>query len=427
MYRASGVAAEEIKMAGNLSADRINDRGREAACIRNGLVSAVIDARGGMMPEFGLVRGKGLLNAHWIPDFRSNSGEPWIEAKHAGFWKAKLLYNLAGDFPCCPNFGPPCTVDGVQLPPHGWTANEDWKIEGTGVDEEARAAWAAFSLASAVPSMPLSFRKLDMVFEGSSSYISVLDIKNHGPRPLSVNVARHNTLGAPFLQAEGRISLGADLLVTAPEGTEFDSTGRLARGVEFGSLDQAPLRDGGTADLSHIPGIIGYTDFVTGRVPKKAELGWICTTSPSLGLAYVCFFPGEKALPAGEISLGFNDLWMQYGGRAFTPWAAAEGHSDRSFCLGVENATGAYANGLEYSRAHPEILGNATIVEIPANGTRRLCYGAALLETGKALAAEGIAKIEVDGAALVLKGKRSHVQLEGVAGFEAARKFANRR
>ena len=55
--------------------------------------------------------------------------------------------------------------------------------------------------------------------------------------------------------------------MTAPPGTEFDDTGRLAMGAEFGRLDAAPLRAGGTVDLGLVPGIVGASDLITGAIP----------------------------------------------------------------------------------------------------------------------------------------------------------------
>ena len=148
--------------------------------------------------------------------------------------------------------------------------------------------------------------------------------------------------------------------------------------------------------------------------------------NPELRLAYVCFFPGRAALPAGEIALGFNDLWLQYGGRPFTPWALHEGGADRSFCLGTENAVGAFANGLAYARAVPNILDTPTTVEIPAGGQRTLCYGTALVGLDEALVREGVTAIEAEQGALVLKGGRASQRIPVSADFGAVRTLCAR-
>ncbi len=334
-----------------------------------------------------------------------------------------MLYLIAGDFTCSPSFGAPCLVDGAELPPHGWTANEEWKIGETGTREEA--AFARFSLASPAPTMPLSYDKLDLVYEGQAAYYSVVRVGNKGRLPIAINLARHNTIGAPFLQAGCGISLSADRFLTPPIGTEFDDTGRLAPGAEFDSLAKAPLRGGGYADIGTVPGMIGYSDLVAGAIPSRLPLGWSCVVNPVLGLAYLSFFPGEAGLPLGEVALGFNDLWLQYGGRPFTPWALDEGGPDHTFCLGAENAVGAFANGLAYSRAHPELLGRPTTLSVPAGGERTLYYGTALVELSSDLVREGVRSVEAEEGRLVLKGTRSSQAVALDATFGRTRRLVS--
>ncbi|HET9596605.1 MAG TPA: hypothetical protein VFP65_13540 [Anaeromyxobacteraceae bacterium] len=411
---------------GALEARRIGYLGRTAVALANAEVRAVVDAEGGMMPEFGLRRGKGLVNAHWLPDFRGDLGTPWSDERCARYWKARLLYLIAGDFPCSPSFGPGCTVDGVALPPHGWAANETWALEAAGVDSEAGAAWARFALDSPAAAMPISYRKHDLVLEGQPAYFSVMRVRNAGAAPVAIQLGRHNTVGPPFLQAGCAISACADRFQVPPPPTEFDGTGCLVQGAEFESLAAAPLRSGGTIDLRTVPGPAGWTDLVAGAVPAAARLGWSCVVNPVLGLAYVCFFPGPAGLPRGEIALGFNVLWLQYGGRDFAPWAHHEGGPDRTFCLGTENTVSGFANGLAWARAHPTVLGVPTTVEIPAGGERTLVYGTALVRLDPALLSEGVRGVEAEPGAMILRGARSAQRVPVAADLEAVRRAVAR-
>ena len=397
--------------------------GSPSVSLENNQVKAVVDALGGMMPEFSRQHAGTEINAHWLPDFRGDSDKPYDATEHAAFWKGKLLYTIAGDFPCSPNFGGPCCVDGVELPAHGWTATEEWSLKEHGVNAEAEIAFARFTLQSPAAGMPLTWDKCDMLLEDQAAFYSVMRIKNSGSEPIAINLTRHNTIGAPFLAEGCKISLCADRFQTALAGTEFDQTGRLRQGAEFSDLSQAPLRAGGTVDLTVVPGMIGATDFVTGAIPAHLSLGWSCVVNPVLGMAYLCFFPGEHLLPEGEVALTFNDLWLQYGGRRFTPWAPNEGGADRTFCLGTENGVGAYANGLAYSRQHPEILGRPTLVTIPAGGERKLCYGTALVTLSPELLLEGVKSIEAEDGYLVLKGIQAVQKIPMDARFSRVRAF----
>jgi hypothetical protein len=410
-------------MAG-MEAKRVEFMGKRAVALGNDQVHTVIEAAGGMVPEFGVRRGPGgVLNTHWIPDFRDVSGAPFDPALHGPYWKVKLLRMLAGDFPCSPSFGA-CELDGISHPVHGWTANEDWTIEGVGADEGA--AWARSTLRSPVPSMPLSWEKVDLLLAGQPAYFSITRIENSGAAPITVNMVRHNTLGAPFLTTGCRISVSAERFMTAPSGSEFDATGRLAQGAEFASLAAAPLRAGGTADLREVPGMIGYTDMVVGPVPERLAVGWSCVVNPVEKLAYLCFFPGLAGLPAGEIAGSMNELWLQYGGRAFTPWALHEGGLDRTFCLGTENGVGGFAMGLASARATPRLLGRETLAEIPARGARTFCYGTALVALDDALVREGVQGVEAVAGGMVLKGTRASQRVGVGADFTGARAAAAR-
>ncbi len=391
---------------------RVSETGkRSATVLGNALIRTMIDDKGGMVPELAAFRGGGYLNAHWIPEFRANGGKPFSPAAHDSFWKVELLYNIAGNFPCSPNFGPGHADGGVEHPPHGWTANRLWKFEKAGVDELSGAAWALSTLKGPDANLKLRWRKIDAVVPGSPVLYSSLEIMNDGAADAEICVGWHNTVGAPFLQAGCRLAASAERWATPPLGGEFDDTGRLAVGAEFKSLAKAPLRAGKTADLRTVPGMIGFTDFATGPVPSGAALGWTAVANPALGLVYACFFPGPRAAGEDGIALSFNDLWMQYGGRPFTPWAAYEGGTDRAFCLGTENATGAYANGLAYAKKAKELLGAPTTVAIPAKGSKKLRYGTLFAPYSAGALDEGVVSIEPEKGKLAIAGAVKTVRI----------------
>ena len=379
------------------------DQGGElgSVVLENGVARGRFDILGSMVPEFGLLRADGFFNTHWVPDFRG--AEPWDPTRDAPFWKARLLHHIAGDFICSPNFGPGCTIEGHDLPPHGWTANEAWTLVEIGEDSEK--AWFVSSLDRSADRPGLRFVRRETLYTGERALWSFLRIENPGPLPELINVGRHTTLGRPFLEKGCRISLCARSFETPERGGEFDDTGRLAIGVRFEGLDRAPLRRGGLVDISVVPGMIGATDFVTGPVPRELRVGWSALANPALGLAYLCAFSGPSMADGRVAAFEFNDLWMQYGGRPFTPWAEREGEPDRSFCLGTENATAAYANGLEWARAHPELMGAPTLVEVPAGGCRDLLYCAAIVEVPRDLAASPFTTLESEKGNLLLLGK----------------------
>jgi hypothetical protein len=398
-------------MAKKALAARVQGAGkRNATVLEQEQVRVVIDDDGGMIPELSGaigadVPGNGRINAHWNPWFRGNGGKPFNKAEHGDFWKAPLLYQLAGNFPCLPNFGGDHVVDGVNMPAHGWTANDTWRFQDKGVDGETGAAWAVSVMESPEKAMPLSFKKIDMVIPDHPVHYTNISVKNSGNKAIDIAAGWHNTVGAPFLMPGCRYNGAAEAWMTAPEGGEFDLTSRLAMGEQFSSLTKAPLRDKSTADISVVPGPTGYTDFVTGAIPQSALVGWSSVVNPALKLAYLCFFTGPKAAETDDIILYFNEVWMQYGGRPFTPWAAYEGGTDLTYCLGSENAVSAYANGLDYSRKAGTLLGNPTTVTIPANSTKNLRYGTLFAPYGKSILDGGIRAVDAGGGSIVLTGQ----------------------
>jgi hypothetical protein len=291
------------------------------------------------------------------------------------------------------------------MPAHGWTATLKWDYKKSGIDAESGAAWALSEMKSPDTSMPLSFKKIDAVVPGQSAHYSALDIQNLGGSDIAICCAQHNTVGPPFLQTGCCISAAASIWTTPPLGSEFDTTARLASGAEFSTLSKAPLSFGGQVDLSVVPSPIGYTDFVSGAIPKSAHLGWSSVVNPAVNLAYITFFPGPASGVSGddEIILCFNDLWMQYGGRPYTPWAQWDGGPDQTYCLGTENAVGAWALGLDYARKVKRVLGSPATVTIPANAKKTLYYGTLFAPYERRILDSGIVGIDSEEAHLVCK------------------------
>jgi hypothetical protein len=316
-----------------------------------------------------------------------------------------LLYHLAGNFPCIPNFGAGHVIEGINMPPHGWTANLPWKFRQSGLHDIG--GWALSTMESPESDMPLSFRKIDAIIPGQNIHYTSIAVKNSGTRELEICAGWHNTLGAPFLAEGCRLSTCADAWITAPSGSEFDTTSRFVPGAEFPNLREVPLLKGGKADVSIIPGPLGYSDFAAGRVPAGAGLGWSSLVNPALKMAYVCFFTGPAAAGEDDIIFRFNDLWMQYGGRPFTPWAPYEGGTDLTYCLGTENSVAAFAQGLGYAKQIRKVLDVPATITIGGGEEKYLRY-ATLFAPYKKVLDEGINSVEGESNSLICKGKGGH-------------------
>ncbi len=392
--------------------------GRHATMLSNESIRSVIEDRGGMVLELSNNNASGgRVNAHPQYWFHGKGYSVASDDNHE-FWRdSTLLYYLGGNFLCFPNFGPDHRVGEVYHEPHGWTANGLWNVVKYGTDAECGANWLLSSMKGPDSAYPFEAWKIDMLLPGHPILYSSVTVKNTGTVPLPANVAWHNTTGAPFLESGSVINLCADSFSTVVENSEFDRTGRLALGKEFSDLTKAPLRKEGTCDLSLVPGMIGYTDFVTGKVPDDSRLGWSSVINPRQKMVYFSFFTGPAAAEANEIPLRFNNLWMQYGGRPFTPWALYDGGTDQTFCLGVENAVGHFANGLGRAAAEEKLLGAPTVVMLPPGETRVQRYGTAFTSFENSKMGAGVQSVEQVVEGLVLKRGKAWAFIESDSTF----------
>ena len=401
-----------------LNAVRITEHGNRAATLlTNDSVRLIIDDWGGMVPEFSIKREAGFLNTHWVPIFRGNSGETFCKERHENYWGDALTYNIAGCFPCAPSFGPTHYDGNVFYPTHGWAAGETWQIEKMEADSD-RAYVISRMEAPKESNLKLSMSKIDMILEGQNIYYSALTLKNGEDEPFEATIGYHNTLGSHFLQPGCKISTCSDMYATPPLGGEFDFTGRIATDCQFDSLENAPMRDGTIKDISIVPPMIGYSDIVSGRIPEGLDIAWSCVSNPQLQLAYVCFFNGSESVGEDEIGLRFNDLWLQYGGRDFTPWAPYDGAPDSTYCIATENAIGAFATGLKNAKKTKEVMGTPTTFIIPPFSSRTLLYGTALVPYCNGSLDNGLEKVERTDNSLVLHGKNGRCEICADSSFK---------
>lgn len=376
---------------------------RHATMLSNDLIKTIIEDGGGMVRELSNTnKYGGRVNAHPLFYFLGKGSSVAEDANHDLYNNANLLYTLGGNFFCFPNFGPPHSYNNTNLPPHGFTANGLWNVVKYGTDGETGATWLLSTLIG-VGDYPYIANKIEMLLPNHPVLYSSVTIENPSDNPIIANAAWHNTTGSPFLESGCIINLAAKEFVTVEKGSEFDSTGRLAMGATFDDLTKAPLRSGGTCDIEQVPGMIGFTDLISGKIPSENKLGWASVINPVQQMVYFTFFPGPSAVEEDEIPLTFNNLWMQYGGRKFTPWALYEGGTDHTFCLGVENSIGYYASGLAESVKQGNLLGSPTTVTIKPHSRRVQRYATAFTDYEQVKMGSGIQSVEQVVEGIVLK------------------------
>jgi len=380
---------------------------RESVLLEDEEFRILINRDKGMIPELGTKKGDAWINAHWQPWFRNTGLVSWDEKKHGDYWKVPLLFDMAGSFPCCPNFGPGHVKDGIDLPPHGYTSFLTWSLPSLKRREDSISAHWSLN----PQNHPLKYEKTDLLRKGEKVHYTRLEVTNTSDHPEAINCGWHNTVGAPFLESGCLICNNAEQFATPPLGGEFDDTGRFSPGMEFDSLTRVPLRKGGFTDASVVPGIIGYTDFITAAVPSHSEFGWTAIVNPRQKLVYFSWFAGPANLKGMEIPLNFYNYWMNFGGRSFKPWAASDGGTDRSYCLGAENSLGYFANGLDQSVRHPVLLGKPTHLELKGGEKRFQNYGTSFFSYEGTVLDRGISDVEFSEDKIILKshGGEHHI------------------
>lgn len=386
---------------------------RDSAFIGNDRLSVLINSEMGMVPQLNCRKGDGWINAHWQPIFRANSGHKWDPQIHEDFWKVPLLYHIAGNFPCCPNFGPGHEVEGYNLPPHGFTSLLKWDLKA--LEQREEIVFAKWTLST--KEHPFAYEKTDMVRKDDYSHYMSLKVTNTGTKAEPYNFGWHNTVGAPFLEKGCLINNNAKAFAVPEEGTEFDTTGRLAMGAICESMTEVPTRDGKTVNLKKVPGPIGYTDLLSGAVPEECKIAWSSVTNPKQKLLYMSFFQGPSAVQQGEMPLHFYNYWMNYGGRNFKPWAPMDGSPDQSFCLGAENSIGHFANGLASSLKNPTLLGHPTYKMLEPGESVVLNYGTMFLPYDGNILDKGVYSVEGEEDKLVIEGEGGYMKAHGLWDF----------
>lgn len=353
--------------------------GRNAAILTNDLIRVVIEDQGAMVLELSTeLPSGGRVNAHSIPWFRG-TGTSVYSDENSDFWRnSSLLYQKAGSYFCFPNFGSPCQIGPVFHEADGYTANAYWMVERYGTDSTFGGAWMLSSLTSREAGNHWKIRKIDLLLPGHPVLYTSCTITNLGDDVLNANAVWRNTLASPFLESGCLLNSSAEQWVSSDQSLN-GMMGRIAANIPFDDLRKAPLRTGGTVDLTQIPGMTGSTDLISGAIPSDARLGWNSVINPRLQLLYFTFFPGPAALEEGDMPLNFNHFLLDFGGRQLTPWALYDGGMSQVFNLGCGSGTSCLGDGLDSALSQPTLLDCPTTVSLAPQETKTVWYGTALV------------------------------------------------
>lgn len=353
--------------------------GRNAAVLTNDLIRVVIEDRGAMALELSTeLSSGGRVNAHALPWLRGTGTSVYSDENSDFRRNNSLFYQKAGSYFCFPNFGTACQNGEIFHETDGYSANGYWMVERYGTDSMFGGAWILSSLTSREAGNRWKIHKVDLLLPGHPVLYTSCTITNNGDRPLDANAAWRNTLGSPFLESGCLLNSSAGQWMSIDQSLN-GINGRIASDMPFDDLRKAPLKSGGTIDLTQITGMTGSTDLISGVVPETAKLGWNSVINPRLQLLYFTFFPGPVAQEEGDLPLYFNHFLMDYGGRQFTPWALYDGGTSQVFNLGCGSGTCYFGEGLARSLTQTALMDRPTTVSLAPDETKTAWYASALV------------------------------------------------
>jgi hypothetical protein len=210
---------------------------------------------------------------------------------------------LSGDFFCAPF----ATSDLDTGPPHGWPANSPWKLVATDTSETGCAV-ARYELARPICGARL-IKELAVRSKHPFLYQRHIFVGGDGAVP----VANH---GMTRFDGDGTISFSPKLFGETPAAAlEPDAArgrSRLLYPSHFTDLTQAPMADGGVADLTSYPIAASHEDFVSLIEDPANALGWAAALRKDKRDVFLSF-KDPKDYPV-------TMMWFSNGGRDYAPW-----------------------------------------------------------------------------------------------------------
>lgn len=357
-------------------------------------ISATLDLRVGHVRSLVIERDgrrlEPLHSAPWVDDPSITGDETLLPN----------LRFLSGDFFCAPF----AAADIEAAPPHGWPANSRWRLLDV-TPHAAGGTTARYELEQRVLGARLvkEFTLLDghpflyerHVFIGGSG---ALPVANHAMLRFSAG----GTLS--FSRKRFAFTPGAALEPDPAQGRYA-----LAYPARFTDLAAAPLKDGGTVDLTHYPIADRHEDFAALVEEAPDGLGWATAARADRGDLFLSL--------KNVAELPITMLWLSNGGRDYAPW-----NGRHVGVLGIEEGR-TFAGAGHRASIHENALtqeGIPTALELDPDGSAsvRNVIGAVPLPAGWTK----IASVVANGGLLAITGESGEtIELPFDADFLGAR------
>lgn len=262
-----------------------------------------------------------------------------------------MLANLRGDFFCAP-FGA-ADVDPFENRPHGATSNRRWIT----VDHRDDAGhWVLDGTVNGAtvhkhvwlePGEPMIYQ--EHVLEGGTGFIPVAHhLMLKLTSPIELKFSPYEWIGTPPEPVEPDPEFGRSLL---------------AYGKSFSKLEETPLADGSSADLSTYPALERHEDIIMIRSRRDLKKGWVTAVCKEEDW----MFFAEKDVE----TLPGTTLWMSNGGRNYSPW-----NGRHTAVLGIEECCSYFHLGHKASIEPNPLseMGFPTAIELTPDKPVRIRY-----------------------------------------------------
>ncbi len=239
-----------------------------------------------------------LWQSPWAPR-PAGAPQPWAATaedafldRYHGGWQEM--------FPLC---GGPAEMHGARVGVHGEACMLPWRwwVEVDRPDE------VAVQFEVDLIRTPFRLRRRMSVRAGQPALVLEERVTNLGDVGLDFMWGHHPAFGAPFLKGGCRIATDARTVLTS--SLHDDPASRLLPDQRSG-WPNARTRDGGTVDLSLVPGDdVAIHDWA--YLTDFAE-GWFAIREPEEGIGFACRFPAA--------TFPYLLYWQNFRGARAAPW-----------------------------------------------------------------------------------------------------------
>lgn len=297
--------------------------GQPSWCFTSDKVKAALTKCGGQLAPVSFQLGSRKVEPFSIA--------PWAGGVEASK-QSRMLQALRGDFFCAPFGGGDLPYRKENHPPHGETANADWKFKSL----EKGEGRTTLRLSLGTKARKGRVDKWIQLRQGQT----VLYCR-HRLSGLAGKMSLGHHAMLKFQEKEialvstSRLRLGQ----VAPEPFEDAVKGgysSLKTGASFDSLDKVPTLIPGYADLSLYPARRGFDDLVMIAHWDKPEWAWTAVVFPRQ--RYVWFSLKDPRVLQSTV------FWISNGGRHYPPW-----NGKHVNVLGIEDVTSYFHYGLPFS------------------------------------------------------------------------------